>query len=60
MEAAITVGANKEAVRESRVAIIAIMSQKCDEETKRVALGVLKGLCGVENTTISHCNFTVK
>lgn len=60
MDSAINVGANKEAVKEAKVAIIAIMSQKCDEETKRVALDVLKGLCGVLNTTIEHCNFIVK
>ena len=49
----IYVGASKDAVREAREAIMAILNSDCDQDTMRIALQSLTELCSVKNTTIT-------
>jgi hypothetical protein len=51
------IGAQKEAVKEAKVAILEILkSPTADEKTKRVALKTLSNLCTTQ-ATINNCNF---
>ena len=55
MEVGINVGANKDAIIEARLAIMAIMNCDSEGKTKRAALNCLSTLCETNNSTISHC-----
>ena len=56
----ISIGAQRESVKEARDAIAMILDSDCDQDTKRHALSALSTLCNVNGTTISNCNLTGK
>jgi hypothetical protein len=58
MNALLQVGVSAASIKEARLAINDILkSRMADESTKVVALGALKSLCEVNNTSITNCNF---
>lgn len=55
------IGVSKEAVKEARAAIIAILDNKnAENKTKIVALETLRTLCNVNGTQVTNCNFEGK
>jgi hypothetical protein len=56
-KALICIGANKEAVKEARAAIVEILRVNVSDTVKCEALETLRTICGVTNTAISNCNF---
>ena len=60
MKTAIQVGASKEAIREARESIIAIMKTVSADIVKSEALRTLAIICEVKGTTITGCTIGVK
>ncbi|MDQ3023022.1 MAG: hypothetical protein M3R04_01360 [bacterium] len=56
MDTGIYIGAQTEAVKEARLAIMDILEAACGDTTKVAALEALNQLCGVNNSSISNCN----
>jgi hypothetical protein len=57
MNTAIHIGASKEAIKEARIAILAILDAKADTAAIIEALITLRTLCAVNGTTVSNCTF---
>ena len=55
---AINIGANAEAIKETRVAINDILKSNAEQSTLRAALKALTKLCAINNTSIQNCTFS--
>ena len=51
--------ADKDAIREARAAVVAIMKSSADNFTKREALNVLLHLSKAENIAIQNCHVSM-
>lgn len=60
MQAALNIGASKEAIREAREAVLAIIKASCGDQVKLAALEAFTSVTSVNGATITNCNFTTK
>ena len=55
MENALYVGVARESIAEASKAILEIFKTGADQDTKRIALEVLRDICRVDHTDINDC-----
>lgn len=56
----IKLGVDLPTVEAARETVLAILESSAEQETKRVALHVFQGLCGINNATISNCSVNLR